>query len=154
MNSSVACSTTDPVDVVLLRAQYMAAFDRYRAYAAKLAEHMAGAEPPPIHLLDAERQTLQEFARTRAALIEALSPAETPIDARFLSDARAEAIRRSIAKRNEAAAAEAARKQRRRKRARLIAVATERTGRELHSGQSAEAWADDVAGEIAVEIAS
>ena len=31
VNSSVACSPTKPVDVVLLRAQYMAAFERYCA---------------------------------------------------------------------------------------------------------------------------
>ena len=155
MNSSVAIPPTKPVvDVVLLRAQYMAAFERYCAYATKLAEHAGGAEPLPVHLLDAERQTLQDYARTRAALIEALTPAELPIDARILSDARDEAIRRSIAKRNDPDPAELARKQRldrRRKRARLIAVTTERTGREQHAGSSDELLAAE---DAAVDIAS
>ena len=155
MNSSVALPPTKPVvDVVLLRAQYMAAFERYCAYATRLAEHAGGTEPPPVHLLDAERQTLQEYARTRAALIEALTPVELPIDARILSDARDEAIRRSIAKRNDPDPVELARKQRldrRRKRARLIAVATERTGREQHAGSSGEPRAAE---DAAVEIAS
>jgi hypothetical protein len=154
VNSSLACSPTNPVDVVLLRAQYMAAFERYCAYATKLAEQAGGAEPLPIHVLDAERQTLQEFARTRAALIEALAPVEAPIDARILSDARDEAIRRSIAKRNDPDPAALARKQRldrRRKRARLIAVATERTGREQHPGHGDQPRAVEGS---AVEIAS
>jgi hypothetical protein len=154
VNSSVALPPTKPVDVVLLRAQYMAAFERYCAYATRLAEHAGGAEPPPVHLLDAERQTLQDYARTRAALIEALTPVELPIDARILSDARDEAIRRSIAKRNDPDPAELARKQRldrRRKRARLIAVASERTGHEQHAGSSGEPQAADGA---PVEIAS
>lgn len=132
----------------------MAAFERYCAYATKLAEHAGGAGPLPVHLLDAERQTLQEYARTRAALIEALAPVELPIDARILSDARDEAIRRSIAKRNDPDPAELALKQRldrRRKRARLIAVATERTGREQHAGSNGEPRAADGA---PVEIAS
>lgn len=154
MNSSVASQSTDAVDVVLLRAQYMAAFDRYRHYATKLAEHVGGAGSPPVHMLDAERQTLQEFARTRAALIEALAPVEAPVDARILSDARDEAIRRSIAKRNDPDPAALARKQRldrRRKRARLIAVAVESTGREQHT---ANAEAPLPAGDGAVEAAS
>jgi len=152
VNSSVAFPPTKPVDVALLRAQYMAAFERYCAYATKLAEHAGGAEPLPVYLLDAERQTLQEYARTRAALIEALAPVELPIDARILSDARDEAIRRSIAKRNDPDPAELALKQRldrRRKRARLIAVATERTGREQHAGNEPR-----VADDAPVEIAS
>jgi len=154
VNSSVAFPPTKPVDVALLRAQYMAAFERYCAYATKLAEHAGGAEPLPVYLLDAERQTLQEYARTRAALIEALAPVELPIDARILSDARDEAIRRSIAKRNDPDPAELALKQRldrRRKRARLIAVATDRTGREQHAGSNVELRVED---EAPVEIAS
>jgi hypothetical protein len=142
VNSSVALPTTKPpVDVALLRAQYLAAFERYCAYATKLAEHAGGGEPLPVHLLDAERQTLQDYARTRAALIEALAPVDLPIDARILSDARDEAIRRSIAKRNDPDPAELARKQRlerRRKRARLIAVVSERTDREQHAGSNGE----------------
>jgi hypothetical protein len=122
-----------PDDVVLLRARYTAAFERYSAYARKLAEHGGGGEPAPVHLLDAERQTLQEFARMRAALLEALVPVEPQIDPGFLRDCRDEAIRRSIAKRSETEAAASARRQRidrRRKRARLFAVASERTGPE------------------------
>ena len=130
---AVAAASAAPVDVVLLRAGYTAAFERYCAYAKKLAEHGDGVQPPPVHLLDAERQTLQEFARTRAALLEALVPVEPQIDPVFLRDCRDEAIRRSIAKRNETVAAASARRQRidrRRKRARLFAVAGERTGPE------------------------
>jgi hypothetical protein len=134
VNSGVASSPTKSADVAVLRAQYLAAFERYRAYVTKLVEYTAGTElPPPMHLLDAERQMLQEYARTRAALIEALSPVEAPVDARLLSDARDEAIRRSIAKRNDPDPDELARKQRlaqRRKRSRLFAVSAERTAPE------------------------
>jgi len=137
VKSSVECPPAKAVDIALLRSQYVAAFERYRIYAMKLAEHIGTAEPPPVHLLDAERQTLQEFARLRAGLLEALRPFEAPIDVRILSDARHEAIRRSIARRNDpdpAALARTQRLERRRKRARLIAVATERRGRE-HAGR-------------------
>jgi len=154
VKSSLECPPADAVDVGLLRSQYVAAFERYRIYAMKLAEHMGAADPPPVHLLDAERQTLQEFARLRAGLLEALSPVEAPIDARILSDARHEAIRRSIARRNDPDPAALARKQRldrRRKRARLIAVATERTGREQHAGRGDEPKPVD---DRAVEVAS
>jgi len=147
MNSSVASSPTKTADVALLRAQYLAAFERHRAYVTKLVEYTAGTElPPPMHLLDAERQTLQEYARTRAALIEALQPVEAPVDARLLSDARDEAIRRSIAKRNDPDLDELARKQRlaqRRKRARLFAVQTERTGPEPEAERIDELLNDD-----------
>ena len=152
VNSSVASSPTKPADVVVLRAQYLAAFERHRAFVTKLVEYTAGAElPPSMHLLDAERQTLQEYARTRAALIEALSPVEAPVDPRLLSDARDEAIRRSIAKRNDPDPDELARKQRharRRKRARLFAVAAERTGPEPEAERIHELL-DDGASELA-----
>jgi len=134
------------VDVVSLRAQYLAAFERYRAYVTKLAEHAGGVEPPPVHLFDAERQTLQEFARMRSALLEATVPVEPQIDPGILRDYRDEVIRRSIAKRNDPDAAVSARKQRidrRRKRARLIAVVNERMGGEQHAGRTDEPPAAD-----------
>jgi hypothetical protein len=146
MKSSVADQPAAPVDVGLLRARYTAAFERYCAYARKLAEHGGGVPPAPVHLLDAERQTLQEFARMRAALLEALVPVEPPIDPGFLRDCRDEAIRRSIAKRNETDAAASARTQRidrRRKRARLFAVAIERTGAEPAGRSDEPPVADD-----------
>ncbi len=154
MKSSVACPPADPVDVVLLRAQYMAAFERYREHVARLAEHSAGAEPPPVHLLEAERLTLQEFVRMRAALLDALVLVVPQIDARILSDARDEAIRRSIAKRNDQEVGVSARKQRLRnrhgRRARLVAVASGRTDREQHTGGGDEPRAvDDRAPEVA-----
>jgi hypothetical protein len=137
MNSSVACHLVDSVDVLLLRAQYMAAFERYREHVEKLAEHSGGAEPPPVHLLEAERLTLQDFARTRAALLEALALVVPQIDAGILSDSRDEAIRRSIAKRGQDVRV-SARKQRLRnrlaRRARLVTVASGRTDREQHTG--------------------
>jgi hypothetical protein len=130
MKSNVADQPAAPVDVVLLRTQYAAAFERYRAYVTKLVEYGKGVDPPPVHLLEAERLTLQEFARMRAALLEALVPVEPQIDPGILRDVRDEAIRRSIAKRNELDATVSARRQRierRRKRARLIAIVSERT---------------------------
>src|SRR5688572_21775742 len=143
MKSNAADQSAASVDVGLLRAQYLVAFERYCAYATKLAEH-SGGEPPPVHLLEAERLTLQEFARMRAALLEAAVPVEPQIDPGILRDSRDEAIRRSIAKRNDPAVAVSARRQRidrRRKRARLIAVVSERTGREQHAGRSDESLA-------------
>jgi hypothetical protein len=142
MKSNVADQAAAPVDVALLRAQYLAAFQRYRAYVTQLTEYGGGVEPPPVHLLEAERLTLQEFARTRADLLQALVPVEPQIDAGILRDARDEAIRRSIAKRNDSDAVASARRrriERRRKRARLIAVVSEGTGREQHAGRSDEA---------------
>ena len=132
MKSSVACPLVDPVDRVLARAQYMAAFERYREYVAKLAEHSGGAELPPVHLLEAERLTLQEFARMRAALLEALALVVPQIDAGILADSRDEAIRRSIAKRDQVVDV-SARKQRLRnrlgRRTRLLTVASGKADR-------------------------
>jgi hypothetical protein len=126
MNSSVACPPVEPVDVVSLRTQYMAAFERYREYVARLAEHDAGGEPPPIDLLEEERLTLQEFARMRAALLDALALLAPQIDAAILSGSRDESIRRAIAKRNDPNFDVSARKRRLRirqaRRARLVAV--------------------------------
>lgn len=112
MKSSVACPPVDPVDVVWLRVQYMAVFERYRGYVARLAEHSGGAEPPPVHLLEAERQTLREFARMRTTLLDALALVAPQIDSAILSDSRDDAIRRSIAKRNDEDCGGLARKQR------------------------------------------
>jgi hypothetical protein len=141
MKSSVADQPAAPVDVVSLLAQYVAAFERYRAYFTKLVEHGGGAQPPPVHLLEAERLTLQEFARLRAALLEALVPVEPQIDPAILRCARDEAIRRSIAKRNVldgAASAHRQRVDRRRKRALLIAVVSETTSPEQQAGDADE----------------
>ena len=154
MKSNVADQSAASVDAVSLRAWYLAAFERYCAYARKLAEHSGGGEPPPVHLLEAERLTLQEFARMRAALLEAVVPVEPQIDPGILRDSRDEAIRRSIAKRNAPDVAVSALRQRidrRRKRARLIAVASERTGREQHAGAGD---APRAAGERPAEVPS
>jgi hypothetical protein len=115
----------------------MAAFERYREYVVKLAEHNGGAEPPPVYLLEAERLTLQEFVRTRAALLEALALDVPQIDAAILSDARAEAIRRSIAKRDQDVGVSARKKRLRNRlgrRARLVTVASMRPDPEPHTG--------------------
>ncbi len=139
VKGGVACPLVDPVDIVLLRAQYVAAFERYREYVARLAERCvgAGAEPPPVHLLEAERLTLQEFARMRAALLDALALLLPQIDSGILSDSRDESIRRSIAKRNDQDFSVSARKRRLRNRhgsrARLVTVASGSTAREQHT---------------------
>ena len=146
MKSSVADQPAAAVDAVSLRAQFIAAFERYSAYVTKLAEHVGCVEPPPVHLFDAERQTLQEFARMRSALVEAIVSVEPHIDPGILRDSRDEAIRRSIAKRNAPDAAASARRQRidrRRKRARLLAVVNGRTGGEQHAGRTDEPRAAD-----------
>jgi hypothetical protein len=125
VESSVANLRAETVDVALLGAEYTAALERFLAYAARLAEQSGGPEKLPVGLLAAERLSLQEFARMRAALLEALAPFEPPADAGILSESRDEVIRRSIAKRNDREQTGSTRKQRldrRRRRARLRVV--------------------------------
>lgn len=95
MDPSTGSLTFDSFDIARLRVRYLAAFDRYRACAADLAEQSVDGQPPSIQELDAEQEALQELAAVRGALLDALAANS------LLAETRDEMIRRSIAKRSD-----------------------------------------------------
>ncbi|HVJ29872.1 MAG TPA: hypothetical protein VNA66_06130 [Gammaproteobacteria bacterium] len=94
-------STADPADVALFKARYIAAFERYCAQAAKLAEQSKGGQAPLVPELDEERKALEDFAAVRSTLLVALAMSEPQLSASLAAETRDQVIRRSIAKRSE-----------------------------------------------------
>jgi hypothetical protein len=68
----------DLVDVALLRAQYIAACERYNVHAARLAEHADRGQRPPDRVLNDEKQALYELACVRRQLLDALAAITQP----------------------------------------------------------------------------
>jgi hypothetical protein len=101
VDSAAASSTVDPVDVALLKARYVAAFEHYLAQAAKLADQGEDGLPPLVHLLEEERKALEGFAAVRSALLVALAISAPQIGPSLVAETRDEVIRRSIAKRDQ-----------------------------------------------------
>lgn len=103
MGSAAAISTVDsvdPVDVALLRARYITAFEHYLAQAARFAQESESGRPPLLHQLDEERKALEDFAAVRSALLVALAMSAPQIDPSLVAETRDEVIRRAIAKRD------------------------------------------------------
>jgi hypothetical protein len=90
-----------PVDVVLLRARYIAAFEHYLARAAKLAEQSESGRPQLVQQLEEERKALEDFAAVRSALMVALAMSAPQTGPSLVAETRDEVIRRSIAKRDQ-----------------------------------------------------
>ena len=100
MDSGNGSLTFGAVDVALLRVQYLTAFERYRAHAAKLMEPTeCGA--PLGQQLDEERRALEDLAALRATLLAALAAFKSQIDPSLVAETRDEMIQRSIAKRSQ-----------------------------------------------------
>ena len=93
--------TVAPVDVASLRVQYLTAFERYCAHAAKLLEHTEHDGAPLLRQLDEERQALEDLAVMRCALLDALAAFKPQIRVCIMAETRDEVIRRSIAKRSQ-----------------------------------------------------
>lgn len=89
----------DLVDVALLKARYIVAFEYYLALAAKLAELSETGGAPPVQQLEEERKALEEFAAVRSAMLVALAMGGPAIGLSLAAETRDEVIRRSIAKR-------------------------------------------------------
>ena len=90
-------SPTFEAVVALLREQYLTAFERCCARAAKLVDHTAHGPPP----LDGECQALENRAALRAALLDALAALERQMTPSLGAETRDEIIQRSIAKRSQ-----------------------------------------------------
>jgi hypothetical protein len=101
VDSGAARWTVDSADIALLKARYIAAFERYRAQAAKLAEQSESGQAPLVPQLEEERNALEEFVAVRMALLIALAMSAPQPDWSLATETRDEMIRRSIAKRNE-----------------------------------------------------
>jgi hypothetical protein len=99
VDSGAASWTVDSADIALLKARYIAAFERYRAQAANLAEQSESGRAPLVPQLEEERKALEEFAAVRTALLVALAMGAP--HSGLAAETRDEMIRRSIAKRNE-----------------------------------------------------
>ena len=100
MDSGNGSPTFGAVDVALLRVQYLTAFERYRAHAAKLVEPTERGAPLGQEL-DEERQALEDLAALRATLLAALAAFKSQIDPSLAAETRDEMIQRSIAKRSQ-----------------------------------------------------
>ena len=100
MDSGNGSPTFGAVDVALLRVQYLTAFERYCAHAAKLVEPTERGAPLGQQL-DEERQALEDLAAMRCALLDALAAFKPQIKASIVAETRDEVIRRSIAKRSQ-----------------------------------------------------
>jgi hypothetical protein len=136
VDSGAACSSfspVEPVDVALLKARYIAAFEHYLAQAAKLTEQNQGGRQPPHQQLEEERKALENFAVVRSSLLVALAMSQPQISPSIVSpspmspglvgpslmaETRDEVIRRSIAKRDQTSL-ESARKRRLNRRRRI-----------------------------------
>ena len=146
MDSGAACSSfsaVEPVDVALLKARYIAAFEHYLTQAAKLTEQSQGGRPPLLQQLDEERKALEDFAAVRSSLLVALAMSQPQMSPSLVSpslgspslaspslaspslaspnlaaETRDEVIRRSIAKRDQASL-DSARKRRLNRRRRI-----------------------------------
>ena len=100
MDSGMGNPTVEAVDVASLRVQYLTAFERYCAHAAKLLKHTHDGAPL-LQQLDAERQALEDLAAMRCALLDALAAFKPQVQASIVAETRDEVIRRSIAKRSQ-----------------------------------------------------
>jgi hypothetical protein len=141
VDSGAACSSfsaVEPVDVALLKARYIAAFEHYLTQAAKLTEQSQGGRPPLLQQLDEERKALEDFAAVRSSLLVALAMSQPQMSPSLVSpglgspslgspnlaspnlaaETRDEVIRRSIAKRDQASL-DSARKRRLNRRRRI-----------------------------------
>jgi len=146
VDSGAACSSfsaVEPVDVALLKARYIAAFEHYLSQAAKLTEQSQGGRPPLLQQLDEERKALEDFAAVRSSLLVALAMSQPQMSPSLVSpslgspslespslaspnlaspnlaaETRDEVIRRSIAKRDQASL-DSARKRRLNRRRRI-----------------------------------
>ena len=101
VDSGMGNPTVEAVDVASLRVQYLTAFERYCAYAAKLLEHTEHDGAPLLQQLDEERQALEDLAAMRCALLDALAAFKPQVQASIVAETRDEVIRRSIAKRSQ-----------------------------------------------------
>jgi hypothetical protein len=100
VDSGNGSPTSGAVDVALLRAQYLTAFERYRAHDAKQVEHTERGAPLGQRL-DEEHQALEDLAALRVALLDALAALKSQIDPSLAAETRDEMIQRSIAKRSQ-----------------------------------------------------
>ena len=88
MDSGAACSSfsaVEPVDVALLKARYIAAFEHYLTQAAKLTEQSQGGRPPLLQQLDEERKALEDFAAVRSSLLVALAMSQPQMSPSLVS---------------------------------------------------------------------
>lgn len=92
-------SPTFEAVVALLREQYLTAFERCRAHAAKLVDH--AEHGPRLEQPLGERQALENRAALRAALLDALAALEPQRPPSLTAETRDEIIQRSIAKRSQ-----------------------------------------------------
>jgi hypothetical protein len=99
--ASSAFDAVDPVDVALLKARYIAAFEHYLAQAAKLAEQSDNGGAALVPQLEEERRALEDFAAVRSSLLIVLAMRQPQIGPSLVAETRDEVIRRSIAKRDQ-----------------------------------------------------